>query len=102
MIRQGPLRIERLWIGRRRRAKLRDTNECKIIIFQDSEMQDAIAELRQAETMFNNAQGKFRIDEADLRIQAAQKRIEAIRHERGDLFVEALVGEIQKKQAVQA
>jgi hypothetical protein len=76
--------------------------EGKILFFQDSEMQDAIAELRQAESMFNNAQGKFRIDEASLRIQAAQKRIEAIRHERGDLFVKTLVGEVQKKQAVQA
>jgi hypothetical protein len=76
--------------------------EGKILFFQDSEMQDAIAELRQAESMFDNAQGKFRIDEASLRIQAAHKRIEAIRHERGDLFVETLVGEPQKKEAIQA
>jgi hypothetical protein len=76
--------------------------ECKILIFQDSEMQDAIAELKQAESMFDNAQNTYRMDEAGLRIAAAQKRIEAIRHERGDLFVETLVGEVQKKQAIQA
>jgi hypothetical protein len=65
-------------------------------------MQDAISELRQAESMFNNAQNTYRMDEASLRIAAAQKRIEAIRHERGDLFVEKMVGEVQKKQAVRA
>ncbi len=65
----------------------------EIVFYPDSEMQDAIAELRQAETMFNNAQNNFRIDEADLRIQVAKKRIEAIRHERGDLFVEKVVRE---------
>jgi TFIIF-interacting CTD phosphatase-like protein len=73
--------------------------EGKIIFFQDSEMQDAIAELRQAESMFDNVTNKYRMEEADLRIQAAQKRIEAIRHERGDLFVEKVVGDPQKKQA---
>jgi hypothetical protein len=77
-------------------------NECKILIFQDSEMQDAIAELRQAESMFDNAQNPYRQDEASFRIQAVHKRIEAIRHERGDIFVETLVGEPQKKQAVHA
>jgi hypothetical protein len=76
--------------------------EGKILFFQDSEMHDAIAELRQAEAMFDNAQNTYRMEEAGFRIQAAQKRIEAIRHERGDLFVETLVGEPQKKQAVQA
>ncbi len=75
--------------------------EGKILIFNDSEMQNAIAELKQAETMFNNAQNPYRQDEAGFRIEAAKKRIEAIRHERGDLFVETLVGEAQKKQAVQ-
>lgn len=73
-----------------------------IIIFPDSEMQDAIAELRQAESMFDNAQNTYRMEEASFRIEAAKKRIEAIRHERGDLFVETLVGEVQKNQAVQA
>lgn len=67
--------------------------EGKIVFYPDSEMQDAIAELRQAETMFNHAQGKFRTDEAGFRIEAAKKRIEAIRHERGDLFVEKVVRE---------
>jgi hypothetical protein len=76
--------------------------DCKIIFFQDSEMQDAIRELNQAQIMFDNAQNTYRMEEASFRIAAAQKRIEAIRHERGDLFVEALVGEVQKKQAVQA
>jgi hypothetical protein len=65
-------------------------------------MQDAIEELRQAESMFNNAQNPYRQDEASFRIQAAQKRIEAIRHERGDLFAEKVVGTPQKKQAVLA
>jgi hypothetical protein len=76
--------------------------EGKILFFQDSEMQDAIAELRQAESMFDNAQNAYRMEEAGFRIEAAKKRIEAIRHERGDLFVETLVREPQKKQAVQA
>jgi hypothetical protein len=75
---------------------------CTIIVFHDSEMQDAIRELNQAESMFDNAQSPYRMEEAGFRIQAAQKRIEAIRHERGDLFVETLVGTVQKKQAVQA
>lgn len=65
----------------------------KIVYYPDSEMQDAVAELRQAETMFNNAQNNFRTDEAGLRIQAAKKRIEAIHYERGDLFVEKVVRE---------
>lgn len=73
-----------------------------ILTFHDSEMQDAIQELRQAESMFDNAQNTYRMEEASFRIEAAKKRIEAIRHERGDLFVEALVGAAQKKQAVQA
>lgn len=76
--------------------------ESKTLFSQDSEMHDAIAELRQAESMFNNAQNTYRMEEAGLRIAAANKRIEAIRHERGDLFVEKMVGEVQKKQAVQA
>jgi hypothetical protein len=71
-----------------------------IKIFPDSEMQDAIQELRQAEIMFDNAQNAYRQDEASFRIQAAQKRIEAIRHERGDLFVETLVGATQKQKAI--
>lgn len=76
--------------------------EGKILVFQDSEMHDAIAELKQAESMFNNAQNTYRMEEASFRIQAAQKRIEAIRHERGDLFVEKVVGTPQKKQAIPA
>jgi division protein CdvB (Snf7/Vps24/ESCRT-III family) len=76
--------------------------EGKILIFHDSDMQDAIHELQQAQTMFDNAQNTYRMEEASFRIQAVHKRIEAIRHERGDLFVETLVGEPQKKQAVQA
>jgi hypothetical protein len=77
-------------------------NDRKILFFQDSEMQDAIAELRQAESMFDNAQNAYRQDEASFRIAAAHKRIEAIRHERGDIFVETLVSEVQTRQAVQA
>jgi hypothetical protein len=76
--------------------------EHKIVVFYDSEMQDAISELQQAESMFDNAQNTYRMEEASFRIEAAKKRIEAIRHERGDLFVEKVVGEVQKKQAVQA
>lgn len=75
--------------------------EHEIIIFQDSEMQDAIAELRQAESMFDNAGNKYRIDEALHRIEAAKQRIQAIRYERGEVYVEKVVGEPQKKQAVQ-
>ena len=76
--------------------------EGKILIFNDSEMQNAIAELKQAETMFNNAENKYRTDEAYHRIEAAKQRIQAIRFERGELYVEKVVGETQKKQAVQA
>lgn len=79
-----------------------DIQGCKVVVFQDSEMQDAIEELKQAENMFNNAQNPYRQDEANFRILAAQKRIEAIRFERGELFVETMVGETQKKQAVHA
>jgi hypothetical protein len=46
-----------------------------IVFYTDSEMQDAIAELRQAESMFDNAQNTYRMDEAGLRIAAAKKRI---------------------------
>jgi division protein CdvB (Snf7/Vps24/ESCRT-III family) len=87
---------------RQKEATSLEKQEHKIIFFQDSEMQDAIREFNQAESMFDNAQNTYRMEEAGFRIQAAQKRIEAIRHERGDLFVETLVGEPQKKQAVQA
>lgn len=73
-----------------------------IKIYNDSEMQDAIMELRQAEAMFNNAENKFRADEAYHRIEAAKKRIEAIRFERGDLFVEKVVRETQKQKAIPA
>ena len=76
--------------------------EHEIIFFQDSEMQDAIAELKQAESMFNNAGNKYRIDEAMHRIEAAKERIQAIRFERGELYVEKVAGEAQKKQAAQA
>lgn len=63
----------------------------KVITFQDSEMQDAIVELKQAETMFNNAQSNLRMEEANFRVLAARKRIEAIYQERGDIFVEKVV-----------
>ena len=76
--------------------------EGKILIFNDSEMQNAIAELRQAEVMYNNAGNKYREDEAYHRIEAAKQRIQAIRFERGGLYVEKMVGEPQKKQAVPA
>jgi hypothetical protein len=76
--------------------------EHKVLIFQDSEMQDAIAELRQAESMFNNAANKYRIDESYHRVEAAKQRIQAIRFERGEVFAEKVAGEVQKKQAVQA
>jgi uncharacterized protein (UPF0128 family) len=76
--------------------------EHEIIIYQDSEMQDAIQELRQAEDMFNNATNEYRISEAIHRVEAAKERIQAIRFERGELFVETMVGETQKKDAVQA
>lgn len=79
-----------------------DIQGCTIVFYKDSEMQDAIAELRQAESMFDNALNTYRMEEAMHRIEAAKKRIEAIRHERGDLFVEKVVGEAQKKQAIQA
>lgn len=50
---------------------------------QDAEMQDAIEELRQAQTMLDNAANKYRQDEAFYRIKAAEARIRAIRYERG-------------------
>ena len=50
---------------------------------QDAEMQDAIEELRQAQTMLDNAANKYRQDEAFYRIKAAEARIQAIRYERG-------------------
>ena len=50
---------------------------------QDAEMQDAIEELRQAQTMLDNAANKYRQDEAYHRMLAAEHRIRAIRYERG-------------------
>ena len=50
---------------------------------QDAEMQDAIEELRQVQTMLDNAANKYRQDEAFYRIKAAEARIQAIRYERG-------------------
>ena len=76
--------------------------EHEIIFFQDGEMQDAIAELKQAESMFDNAGNKYRIDEAMHRIEAAKERIQAIRFERGEVFAEKMDGAPQKKQAIQA
>jgi hypothetical protein len=69
---------------------------------QDLEIQDAMAELKQAEDMFNNALNPYRIDEAGHRIAAANSRIQAIIYERRQMDVETLVGTPQKKQAVQA
>lgn len=71
-----------------------------IKVYQDSEMQEAIAELKQAEAMFNNAANKYRADEAYHRMEAAKQRIQAIRHERGEVFVEKVARTPQEKQAV--
>lgn len=79
-----------------------DMQGATIKIYNDSEMQDAIAELKQAEMMFDNAINRYRQDEAYHRIEAAKKRIEAIRFERGDLFVEKVVRETQKQKAIPA
>lgn len=54
-----------------------------IIFLADSEMQDAINELNQAQTMLDNASDEWRIDEAIARLNAANFRIRAIRHEKG-------------------
>ena len=50
---------------------------------QDPEMQEAMAELKQAQDMYDNAANKYRMDEAYHRMQAAESRIQAIRYERG-------------------
>lgn len=50
---------------------------------QDAEMQNALVELRQAQDMLDNAENRYRIDEACYRIKAAEARIQAIRYERG-------------------
>ena len=50
---------------------------------QDAEMQDALAELKQAQTMLDNATNICRQDEAYYRIKAVEARIQAIRYERG-------------------
>jgi len=52
-------------------------------IYDDTEMQDAIEELKQARTMYDNAANKYRQDEAYHRMLAAEHRIQAIRYERG-------------------
>jgi hypothetical protein len=54
-------------------------------ILPDAEMQSAIDELRQVETMFNNATLGLRQVEANYRVLAAQTRIAAIRAERRGL-----------------
>ena len=54
------------------------------IIVADPEMQEAVNELNQAQTMLDNASNKWRIDEAIARITAAHFRIQAIKYERRD------------------